>query len=126
MFSALDIICVQINAYNLGVEKRRVAVVSEIVRVANTIETEDSFVWDQVTDSFENKASHVLEKGSNVLEDIKRTRGWSNEDLRADLNRRMLFLDSLIAKGIRDYESVAQWINSYYKDPEKVLSDLSS
>ncbi|WP_305065318.1 type II/IV secretion system ATPase subunit [Methanococcoides sp.] len=126
MFSALDIICVQINAYNLGVEKRRVAVVSEIVRVANTIETEDSFVWDQVTDSFENKASHVLEKGSNVLEDIKRTRGWSNEDLRADLNRRMLFLDSLIAKGIRDYESVAQWINLYYKDPEKVLSDLSS
>jgi hypothetical protein len=94
--------------------------------VANTIETEDSFVWDQVTDSFENKASHVLEKGSNVLEDIKRTRGWSNEDLRADLNRRMLFLDSLIAKGIRDYESVAQWINLYYKDPEKVLSDLSS
>ena len=121
MFSALDIICVQTNAYNIGVEKRRVSVVSEIVGVANTVEIEDSFVWDQADDSFEAKGSHVLE-------DIKRKRGWDRgkDELEADLNRRKMFLESLIAKGIRNYESVAYWIRSYYKDPEEVISDLTS
>ena len=119
MFSALDIICVQTNAYNIGVEKRRASVVSEIVGVANTVEIEDSFVWDQANDSFEAKGSHVLE-------DIKQKRGWDRDELEADLNRRKMFLESLIAKGIRNYESVAYWIRSYYKDPDKVISDLTS
>lgn len=118
MFSALGIICVQTNAFNISTEARRVSVISEIIGVKKQIETEDSFIWDSVNDSFEYKRSHVLT-------DIKQKRGWSTEELETELNQRKLFLESLIERGIRDYDSVVHWINTYSKDPEKATSLLT-
>ncbi|MCD4704318.1 MAG: type II/IV secretion system ATPase subunit [Methanosarcinaceae archaeon] len=119
MFSALDVISIQTNAYDLGVEKRRAYMISEIVGVKQGVEIKDVFEWVPTNDTF-------IYHGSGVLSDIMNRRGWNPDELEHDLKCRSTFLKTMLDKGIRDYDSVARWINMYHKDPETTLSALIS
>ena len=118
MFSALDIMCILTIAYKDGTEKRRVLEVAEVRDVTEQIQTENSFEWNPSTDEFGTQFSTVLEQ-------IRHKRGWSREDLNRELEHRQLFLEMLIEKGIRDYDSIMEWIQAYYKYRENALANLS-
>ncbi len=117
MFTALDVICMLSNTYDKGVEKRRVSAVAEVTGVGQEVHTKNVFEWDPVHDDF-------IFHNSGVFDSILKRRGWSMEELQKDLQRREEFLNTLISMGIRDYDSVVLWINSYFKDPEEAASML--
>ncbi|WP_094229132.1 type II/IV secretion system ATPase subunit [Methanolobus psychrotolerans] len=119
MFSALDIISMQSNIYENSIEKRKASHVSEVIGVTNSIKLKDTFLWDPLTDFFEFK-------GSKVLQDIGHKMGWSESKINKELGRRTMFLDLMLEKGIRDYYQFIRLINSYNKDPEKVIKLLNS
>ena len=119
MFTALDILCVQTNVYDKGVEKRRVDRVAEVIGVTTQVDIKEVFAWNPIEDNFIMETSHVLA-------DIMRRRGWNNKNLDDELNRRVLFMETLIEKGIRDYNVLIRWIDAYHKDPEKVISVLTT
>lgn len=118
MFSALDIMCILTIVYKDGTEKRRVLEVAEVHDVTERIQTENTFSWNPVADYFDSEFSTVLEQ-------IRHKRGWSREDLNRELEHRQLFLEMLIEKGIRDYDSIMEWIQAYYKYRENALANLS-
>ncbi len=118
MFSALDIICMQGIVFELGGEKRRVTMVAEVTEVSKEIKTKEAFIWNPHKDEFEFK-------GSKVLDEIRKVRGWSEAELGVELEQRKKFLEKMIMRGIRGYEDVVSWINSYRKDPGGTLSLLS-
>ncbi|MCM1987818.1 type II/IV secretion system ATPase subunit [Methanococcoides seepicolus] len=117
MFTALDVICMLSNSYENGAEKRKVSVVAEVTGVGKDVHTKDVFHWDFVADGL-NFA------GSGVLDDIRRRRGWSAEEVEDILEMRAKFLVKLIERGIRDYDSVVRWINAYCKNPVDTMSLL--
>jgi flagellar protein FlaI len=119
MFSALDVISMQSNIYDNGIEKRKTSQISEIIGVINGIELQDSFSWNPLTDEFEFK-------GSKVLQDIGDEMGWTDEKIIEEISRRSMFLDMMLEKGIRDYDLVIQWINTYKQDTEYVMEYLIS
>jgi flagellar protein FlaI len=119
MFSALDIISMQSNIYENGIEKRKASHVSEVIGVTNGIKLKDTFLWDPVKDSFEFKSS-------KVLHDIGHKLGWSESRVNEEIKRRTMFLDLMLEKDIRDYYQFIRLINSYNKDPEKVIRLLNS
>lgn len=120
MFSALDIIAMQSNIYENGIEKRKASHVSEIVGVSREIKMREAFSWDPHTDEF------VFHGGSKTLRDIQKQRGWSDQKIEDELNHRTLFLDLLLKGRIRDYESIIRWIQAYGNDPEVVVHCLIS
>ncbi|SFM26755.1 type II/IV secretion system ATPase subunit [Methanolobus profundi] len=119
MFSALDIISMQSNIYEGGIEKRKASHISEVTDVTSHIELQDTFLWDPVADSFEFM-------GSRVLQDIKNKLGWTEEQINKELGRRAMFLDLMLEKNIRDYNQFIQSIHAYSKDPDKVIQLLVS
>ncbi|WP_321430978.1 type II/IV secretion system ATPase subunit [uncultured Methanolobus sp.] len=119
MFSALDIISMQSNIYENSIEKRKASHISEVTSVTDSIELQDTFLWDPLTDSFEFK-------GSKVLLDIGNKMGWTKEKIDKELSRRTMFLDLMLERGMRDYNQFIQSINAYVKDPEKVMELLAS
>lgn len=119
MFSALDIISMQANIYEAGVEKRKASHISEVIGVSNGIELQDSFLWNPVKDSFEFK-------GSSVLQGIGRKMGWPDEKIEQELFRRTRFLELMVRSGQRDYDHFILSVNAYNKDPEKAMELLVS
>lgn len=118
MFQALDFVSIQASVYELGKESRRVERIIEIVDIQNDrIKTNDVFVWDPLSDKFVFKKSYLLD-------DIMKRRGWDSLKLKDELNRRQDILKFMIDNGVRDYRSVFSIINSYYKDPDKVLDRI--
>jgi flagellar protein FlaI len=114
MFSALNIISVQTIAYELGAEKRRVKIVSEVVDVSEEVRLSETFRWNSAKDEF-------VFLGSGVLEEIRKKKGWSTKKLAEELHCRKTFIEALIERGVRDYKSVVSWINSYYRNPKEAL-----
>ncbi|WP_406657130.1 type II/IV secretion system ATPase subunit [Methanolobus sp. ZRKC2] len=119
MFSALDIISMQSNIYEGGIEKRKASHIAEVIGVTNTIELQDTFLWDSLTDTFE-----FLD--SKVLQDIVNKIGISEDKIYEELKRRAVFLDLMLENGIRDYYQFIESINAYNKDPEKIIELLIS
>lgn len=117
MFTALDIISMQSNSFDDGKEKRRVFKISEVIGVSKDVDMQDTYEWNTLTDQFDYK-------GSKVLEDIKKRRGWTDKDLESDLIKRKKYLEMLIMKGIREYNQVIFWFDFFNKDAKKAHSEL--
>ncbi|AKB85870.1 type II/IV secretion system ATPase subunit [Methanococcoides methylutens] len=119
MFSALDVICMLHNSYEVGVEKRKVIQVAEVAGLDGTgVILKDCFLWEPQTDE-------LINHGSAILTDIRHRQGWSEEELQDELDRRRMVLETLIDMGVRDYYDIVEWINNYYKDPMKVMVALA-
>jgi flagellar protein FlaI len=118
MIQDLDVIAIQKQTFVGEDRVRRNQQVTEVLNPEDdplSIRTRDVFRWDASTDS------HRRVAGSGVLDEVALERGWSDERLETEVERREGLLYFLVEEGVTDYRDVAALIKLYHKDPEYVL-----
>jgi len=122
MMQALNIMSVQALIYR-GTE--RVRRVQEIVEIAGidpstgNLRVNNVFVYDPVRDMF------TYTGRSQVYADIAEKRGWTRDQLEAEITSRKSVLDAMKKQDIMDYISVASLFHAYYIEPETVLANIA-
>jgi len=121
MMQALNIISVQGLIYH-GTE--RVRRVLEIVEIAGidpsngNLRVNNVFLYDPVHDLFSYTGR------SQMYADIVEKRGWTRDQLDAEIHLRIAILTAMKKQGIRDYISVASLFHAYHINPERVKSHM--
>src|SRR5512137_346803 len=121
MLSALDFICVQVQARVGGKRIRRNKQIVEILDIdprTNELITNEVFKWRSATDE------HSYSGKSYVLEEIMEAKGWNENRMREELKRRQEVLEWMRIKKIRHYKDVAKILISYHRDPESVVEKV--
>jgi archaeal flagellar protein FlaI len=121
MLSALDIICIQVQARVGGKRIRRNKQIVEILDIdprTNELITNEAFKWRSATDE------HTYSGKSYLLEEIMEAKGWSESRMREELKRRQEVLEWMRIKKIRHYKDVAKILISYHRDPESVIEKV--
>ena len=121
MLKALDIVSIQAQTFVGGERVRRNLKIVEIIGIdpkTRNIRTDDIFQWNAETDSF------VRTGNSTALQDIKRARGWTDEELERELDKRRRVLQYMLDNDISDYEDVSKIIQSFIIDPDRVLNQI--
>ncbi len=121
MIQALDIISIQAQIYVKGQRTRRstkIVEITDIDPVTKNIRTNDIFVWNPMNDVIERVGE------SKALKDIEARRGWTANELKAELVRRQKVLEYLIDNKINDFKAIATIIHAYESTPEKVVEKL--
>jgi flagellar protein FlaI len=120
MVSSLDILCVQVLARSGGQRVRRVRTVAEIEGIdqrTGELDYSNTYNWSAGTDEFS-------ESNSELLEEIRAERGWSQSDLLRELRNRRQFLQYLRQEGVSDYRRFTAMVNKYYADPDQVMARI--
>ncbi|MDK2974746.1 MAG: archaeal flagellar protein FlaI [Methanofollis sp.] len=118
MLTALNLVCVQVQARVGGQRIRRNKQIIEILDIdprTNELITNEVFSWHQATDEIRYSGK------SYVLESIMETRGWSEARMREELKRRQEILEWMRIKKIRHYRDVSKMLISYFRDPDAVM-----
>ena len=118
MLSALDIVCIQVQARVGGKRIRRNKQIVEILDIdprTNELITNEVFKWRSATDEITYSGK------SYILEEIMEARGWNENRMREELKRRQEVLEWMRLKKIRHYKDVAKILISYYREPEVVI-----
>ncbi len=118
LMEGLDAIIVMTFAKEKGGSSRRVKEIEEVVGVDENgnVKTICVYRWNPATDTFERVGESMrLKKIASYL-------GIRYEDVLEDIERKKKFLSWLRSQGIKDYLQVTQYINEYYKNPEKFAS----
>ena len=118
MLSALDIVCIQVQARMGGKRIRRNKQIVEILDIdprTNELITNEVFRWKSATDEIAYSGK------SYILEEIMEARGWNENRMREELKRRQEVLEWMRIKKIRHYKDVAKILISYYREPEVVI-----
>jgi archaeal flagellar protein FlaI len=121
MLSALDIICIQVQARVGGKRIRRNKQIVEILDIdprTNELITNEVFKWRSATDE------HTYSGKSYLLEEVMEAKGWSENRMREELKRRQEVLEWMRIKKIRHYKDVAKILISYHRDPESVIEKV--
>jgi len=121
MLKALDIVSIQAQTFVGGERVRRNLKIVEIIGIdpkTRNIRTDDIFQWNAETDSF------VRTGNSTALQDIKRARGWTDEELERELDKRRRVLQYMLDNDISDYKEVSKIIQSFIIDPDRVLNQI--
>src|SRR5512137_168603 len=121
MLSALDFICVQVQARVGGKRIRRSKQIVEILDIdprTNELITNEVFKWRSATDEITYSGKSYL------LEEIMEAKGWSENRMREELKRRQEVLEWMRLKKIRHYKDVAKILISYHRDPEAVIEKV--
>jgi len=98
--------------------QRRVREVVEIISVdprTEEVKTNLVFLWDPVTDTI-SKVNN-----SQIIPKLVESKGRNIEDAKEDLERRKTVLEWLVSKNIKDFLEVVNYINMFYKEPEKLF-----
>jgi archaeal flagellar protein FlaI len=123
MIQALNIISVQGLIYR---GRERIRRVQEIVEIAgidpntNSLRVNTVFSYDAIHDRF-TYLGH-----SQVYSDIAEKRGWSREQLEAEIATRIRILDAMKDQGIKDYISVSRVLQAYNIDAERVVGSIGN
>lgn len=121
MLSALDFICLQVQARVGGKRIRRNMQIVEILDIdprTNELITNEVFKWRSATDE------HTYSGKSYLLEEIMEAKGWSENRMREELKRRQEVLEWMRIKKIRHYKDVAKILISFHRDPEAVVEKV--
>jgi flagellar protein FlaI len=121
MLSALDIVCVQVQARVGGQRIRRNKQIIEILDIdprTNELITNEVFKWRPATDEINYSGK------SFVLEEIMEERGWSEERMREELKRRQEVLEWMRVRKIRYYQDVANMLIQYFRNPEALMAKV--
>ncbi|MDP2796190.1 MAG: type II/IV secretion system ATPase subunit [Methanoregula sp.] len=121
MLSALDFICIQVQARVGGKRIRRNKQIVEILDIdprTNELITNEVFKWRSATDE------HSYSGKSYLLEEIMEAKGWSETRMREELKRRQEVLEWMRIEKIRHYKDVAKILISYHRDPEGVIEKV--
>jgi len=118
MFSALDFVCIQVQAQCGGKRIRRNKQIVEILDIdprTNELITNEVFKWRSATDEITYSGK------SFILEDIMEARGWTENRMREELKMRQEVLEWMRIRKIRHYKDVARVLISYYREPQEVI-----
>lgn len=118
MLSALDFICIQVQARVGGKRIRRNKQIVEILDIdprTNELITNEVFKWRSATDEITYSGK------SYILEEIMEAKGWTEDRMREELRRRQEVLEWMRIKKIRHYKDVSKILISYHRDPETVI-----
>jgi flagellar protein FlaI len=118
LVESLDLICVMTHAKEKGKSARRIKEISEIISVdpkTSEVKTNIVFRWDPATDTY-----HKL-NDSIKLEKFALARGGTFHDAMEEIDRRVKILNWLQQNGIKDHKKIAEYINMYYKEPQKLM-----
>ncbi|MFB6269506.1 MAG: secretion system protein E, partial [Halobacterium sp.] len=119
LFTALDLVSVQSQTRVRGQKVRRNRSITEINRYDpenDEINVNDVFQWEPEDDTYRQTAD------SSTLQDIKFDRGWTQQELDAELQERRVLLAYLIKEGLNEYAQVAATAQAYINDPETILT----
>ena len=122
MVQALNIISVQGLIYH-GTE--RVRRVQEVVEIAGmdpstgNLRVNNVFVYDPIHDKINFTGR------SQIYSEIAEKRGWTREQLEAEIAIRKNLLEEMRKQGIKDYISVASLFHAYHIDAKEVLAHVS-
>jgi flagellar protein FlaI len=122
MVTSLDILWVQVLGRSGGERVRRAKTLAEIEGIdqrTGELDYSNTYEWGAQSDSW-------TERNSELLDEIRRERGWSQSDLLKELRNRRRFLKFLQQKGITDYRRFTAMVNKYYADPEEVMERIDS
>jgi flagellar protein FlaI len=121
MMQALNILSVQGLIYRGTERVRRVQEVVEIAGIdpsTGNLRVNNVFVYDPVQDLFQYTGR------SQVYADITEKRGWTREQLEAEIDVRRSILLAMQAQDIKDYISVASVFHAYNINPRNVLANI--
>jgi len=115
MLQELDIISIQGQTF-LGEQRvRRNRVVAEIETGTDDVEIHEIFKRDAASDDHERVGE------SRVMSEIADERGWSDEELRQELDNRREILTYLADNDMTDYDVVARTIHLYSRNPDRLM-----
>jgi flagellar protein FlaI len=123
MLSALNLICVQVQARVGGQRIRRNKQIIEILDIdprTNELITNEVFRWRQATDEITYSGK------SYILEEIMEAHGWDEERIRKDLMQRQEVLEWMRQHEIKDYRKVSNIVVSYFRDSEGLIEQIRS
>ena len=122
MVQSLDILCVQVLARSGGERVRRAKSLAEIEGIdqrTGELDYSTTYSWKATGDTFE-------ERNSELIDDIRDERGWTQSELLTELNNRKRFLTFLSEQGVSDFRRFTAMVNKYYADKEKVMDRIGS
>lgn len=123
MLSALNLICVQVQARVGGQRIRRNKQIIEILDIdprTNELITNEVFRWRQATDEITYSGK------SYIIEEIMEAHGWDEERVKRDLIQRQEVLEWMRQRNIRDYREVSNIVVSYFRDSEGLMEQIRS
>lgn len=122
MMQALNIISVQALIYRGTERVRRVQEIVEIVGIdpaSANLKVNNVFIYDPVHDRT------TYTGRSLIYSKIAEKRGWSRDQLDAEIALRKNLLDEMRNQGIRDYISVASLFHHYHINRADVLTHIT-
>ena len=122
MVTSLDILWVQVLARSGGERVRRAKTLAEIEGIdqrTGELDYSNSYTWNADEDTFR-------EQNSELLEEIREERGWSQSELLEELRNRRRFLAYLQEEGVSDYRRFTAMVNKYYADAERVMDRIDA
>ncbi|WP_276257478.1 type II/IV secretion system ATPase subunit [Haloglomus litoreum] len=123
MLQDLDVISIQRQTFLGDRRVRRNATVAELSgdeTQPDRVDWTDIFEWDPETDTHERVGE------SDVLLQIARERGWTDEQLAGEFQARQRVLEYLVEENIHGYNDVATAIQAYARNPDEVLEAIEA
>jgi flagellar protein FlaI len=74
-----------------------------------------SFKWDPRDDSYIPAESYILNK-------IAEIRNWNKSDIETNFEFKTRVLEYMLRNNIRNYRKIAEIMNMYYNNPDKLMS----
>ncbi|MFB6142005.1 MAG: type II/IV secretion system ATPase subunit [Halorientalis sp.] len=121
MVQSLDVLAVQVLTRSAGERVRRMKTVAEIEGIdqrTGELDYSNAYSWRPSDDQFRDR-------GSDLLDEIRQERGWSESELQRELRDRKRFLQYLREDGVTDYRRFTAMVNKYYADPEEVMDTIA-
>jgi flagellar protein FlaI len=120
MVQSLDILCVQVLGRSGDERVRRAKTIAEIEGIdqrTGELDYSNTYAWQATEDSFE-------ESNSDLLDEIRVERGWTQSALLREIDNRKRFLRHLQEQGITDYRRFTAMVNKYYADSEEIMRQI--
>ncbi|MFB6207670.1 MAG: type II/IV secretion system ATPase subunit [Haloglomus sp.] len=120
MVQSLDILCVQLLTRTQGERVRRMDTLAEIEGIdqrTGELDYSNTYNWNATEDTFS-------ENRSDLLDEIREERGWTQSELLTELQNRRRFLRYLWEEGVTDYRRFTAMVNKYTADPEEVMAEI--
>jgi len=120
MVQSLDILCVQVLARSGDERVRRAKTLAEIEGIdqrTGELDYSTTYNWRATEDRFS-------ENNSELLDEIREERGWTQSELLTELRNRQRFLRYLQSEGVTDYRRFTAMVNKYYADKEQVIANI--
>ena len=121
LLASLDLVVFLLRVRHKDRHVRRINEVLEIVGIdpkTKIPRTNRVFKWSPISDKFEIVGKSIL------IRKISESTGLTEQQLKDELERRMLILNWMKERKIIDYRDVFKVFNIYYNYPERVLSTI--